>query len=180
MQKDPTAPEGPTPVRSTMPMPPRRRTSRRPDPRLLMIYQAVIEQGASYSPMALAEETGLPVDAIRRFAAQIVVDRNMVGLGMIEPEDAIRMASDALVASLRIIGMSHAETTAAKHRAQPLRAVDLMGLRRLEQRAAQDRRAVVPPRTPCPRCGAIARRQNSCGHQRVMTPAEAAQGLPHA
>ena len=187
MPHDMTGPAGskPTrPTRPTMPLPPRRRASRRPDPRLALIHRTVIEQGVAYNPVALAEETGLPVDAIRRFAAQVVVERDMVELGMIEPEDAIRMGSEGLAASLRIVSRSYIDQPTPQPtpqpRALPLRAVDLMGLRRSEKRAASDRRAVVPPRTLCPRCGAVAGRKNGCGHQRVMTPTEAEQGLPHA
>jgi len=172
--------------RAAMPIPPRRRAPGKPDQRLVIINRAVMAQGAAYNPVALAEETGLPVDAIRRFAAQIVVDRDMVDLGMIEPEDAIRMGSEALAASLRIVAKAHDgikgriiavdEMAAPKRRS--LRAVDLMGLRRMEQRAAsQDRRPVVAPRTPCPRCGSLPGLQGGCRHQRLMTPDE---GHTHA
>lgn len=172
--------------RPTMPIPPRRRALGKPDQRLAIIHQAVLDQGAGYNPLALAEETGLPVDAIRRFAAQVVVDRDMVDLGMIEPEDAIRMGSEALAASLRIVGKGHGglqgHLTPAPRRARTLRAVDLMGLRRMEQRAAaQDRRPVASPRTPCPNCGSLPGIHGGCRHQRLMTPDETTgQGLPNA
>lgn len=180
MQHDANGPKGPKPVRHEMPSPPRRRAAGRPDPRLLIIHRAVMTQGAAYSPDALAEETGLPVDAIHRFAAQIVVDRDMVDLGMIEPEDAIRMGSKALAASLRIVGKGHADTPApARPRGKVYRAVDLMGMQRMARRAAADRRPVVSPRTQCPNCGAVAGWQGGCRHQRMMTPTEAAEGLPH-
>ncbi|WDF71499.1 hypothetical protein [Novosphingobium sp. KACC 22771] len=178
--------------RQTMPIPPRRRALGKPDQRLAIINQAVLDQGAAYNPIALAEETGLPVDAIRRFAAQIVVERDMVDLGMIEPEDAIRMGSEALAASLRIVGKGHSgpqrhivavdEATPAPRHARTLRAVDLMGLRRMEQRAAaQERRPVASPRTPCPNCGSLPGIHGGCRHQRLMTPDETTgQGLPNA
>lgn len=178
--------------RAAMPIPPRRRAPGKPDQRLVIIHRAVMTQGAAYNPVALGEETGLPVDAIRRFAAQIVVERDMVDLGMIDHEDAIRMGSEALAASLRIVGKAHGGakgrivavdemTPAPRRTARPLRPVDLIGLRRMEMRATQDKRPVAAARTPCPRCGSLPGLQGGCRHQRLMTPDETTeQGLPHA
>ena len=170
---------------------PHRRQSKAQDRRMAIIYAAVVQQGAAYNPQALAEETGLSVDAIRRFAAQVVVtpravtttdgvlNLNMVELGMIAPEQAIRMGSEGLAASLRIAKKSHMASK-PERATRPLRAVDLMGMRRMDARAAQDRCPVVPARTSCPRCGAVARADGGCAHQRLVRADETTiQGLPH-
>lgn len=181
MQQNANGPKGPKPVRPAMPVPPRRRPAGRPDPRLLIVHRAVMIQGAAYSPDALAEETGLPVDAIHRFAAQIVVDRDMVDLGMIEPEDAIRMGSKALAASLRIVGKGHKDADNSRvtsRAARPLRTADLIGMRRVAHRIEQTARPVTPAPTPRPNCGIRPGLHGGAGHQK-MAPTETPEGLPN-
>lgn len=175
--------QGASPRRS-MPIPPRRRAPGKPDRRFVIITEAVLAKGAAYNPEALHEETGIPVDGIRRIAAEFMVAREMVELDMIEPEDAIRMGSDALAASLRIVGQRHqdaADSPSAHRKARQLRAADLIGMRRVAHRIGQGPRPVASPRTPCPNCGSRPGLHGGCRHQRLMTPDEiAGQGMPNA
>lgn len=193
MQHDASGPVPPQPIRPALPTPPQRRARKTPDRRLAIIQKAVREQGESYNPHALAEETGLPVDAIRRFAAQVVVtprevvtaeavlNLNMVELGMIRPEDAIRMGSEALAASLRILGKTHDSIEPKKAPTRFYRAADLMGMRRLDVRAAQGRRLVTAAQTLCSRCGGRADAQGGCTHQQLVRADDTtSQGLSHA
>jgi hypothetical protein len=193
MQHDASGPVPPQPIRHALPTLPLRRGRKSPDDRrLTIIHQAVEAQGAGYNPEALAEETGVPVDAIRRFAAQVVVtarrvvtaeavlNLNMVELGMVKPEDATRMGSEALAATLRILGKTH-DNIQMKAPARYLTTADVMGLRRLDRRAAQGRRLVTAPQTLCSRCGGRADADGGCTHQRLMRADETTiQGLPHA
>ncbi|WP_343611090.1 hypothetical protein [Novosphingobium sp.] len=187
MQHEASGPVPPQPVPHTY----ARRPIRTPDRRMQMIVAAVERDGAAYSPFALEEQTGLSLDGIRRFAAQAVVaprkvmtpdglqELNMVELGMIRPEDAIRMGSEALAASLRIALKSHMDgkPEPARH---VVRAADLLRMRRLP-RGRGDKRPVVAPRTMCPRCGARSDVDGGCKHQRALVPADTIEkGRPHA
>lgn len=187
MQHDASGPVPPQTVPHTY----ARRQGKSRDRRLEIIAAAVERDGASYSPNALAEETGLPVDAIRRFAAQIVVaprkvmtpdgvqEGNMVQLGMVRPEDAIRMGTEALAASLRIAARCH-KVAAPEPAARLIRSADVMGMRRLA-RGASDKRLVAAPRTICPRCGSRSDVNGGCKHQRTLKPADTIEkGRPHA
>lgn len=170
--------------RPSMPIPPRRRAPSKPDRRFVIITEAVLAKGPAYNPEALHEETGIPVDGIRRIAAEFMVAREMVDLDMIEPEDAIRMGSEALAASLRIIGKRHqdaADSPVANRKTRPLRAADLIGMRRVAHRIEQAPRPVASPRTPCPNCGSLPGLHGGGRHQRLVTPDEiAGQGMPNA
>jgi hypothetical protein len=192
MQHNASGPVPPQPIRPAMPTPPRRRPASQPDRRWLTIHKAVMEKGAAYGPVALAEETGLPVDAIRRFAAEAVArprpvkteggleEMNMVQLGMVDHEDATRMGSEALAASLRILGKTHDSIEPSKAPTRYYTAADLMGMRRVAARRPQQRRLVTAAQTLCSRCGARAGAHGGCTHQQLMRADETTnQGLPH-
>lgn len=180
MQHESSGHVPPESIPQTTPAPPRHRPASAPDRRMATIYRAVMAERAGYDAAALAEETGLPIDAVRRFAAEMVVHANMVDLDMIDHEDATRMGSEALAASLRILGKRHDSIT-PKEPARILRTVDVMGMVRSQNRAAQHRRLVAAAQTLCPNCGARASAHGGCAHQQLMRADDTIpQGPSHA
>lgn len=126
------------------------------------VAQDLNQYGAAFSAAATAEDIGVPVDMVRRLAALAVVERDMVALGLLDFEDAIRIGSDGLAASLRLSGKGHGnpDAPATMHP----RFAQVRALRRSAV-GAPDTRLVAAPRTSCPRCGT--RSDWGCVHQHV-------------
>lgn len=126
------------------------------------VAQDLAQYGAAFSASATAEDIGVPPDMVRRLAALAMVQRDMVALGLLDFEDAIRIGSEGLAASLRLSGKDHGNPDAPAT-VHP-RFAQASALRR-SAIDAPDTRHVAAPRTSCPRCGT--RSDWGCVHQHV-------------